>query len=66
MTVRISGVRWTETARVIRRRNAVVLEIMTKAGRFYRGTSFRLTRKEAARLAAELQRMSRGRVTSGG
>jgi hypothetical protein len=29
---------------------------MTKAGRLYRGWSFRLTMKEAAELAAELQK----------
>jgi hypothetical protein len=56
MTVRISGVKWTETVNASRRGNAVVLEVMTKAGRLYRSTSFRLTRKEACRLAAELQK----------
>jgi hypothetical protein len=55
LTIKISGVKWTETAKVIRRGNAVVLEVMTKAGRLYRSTSFRLTKKEAAKLAAELQ-----------
>jgi hypothetical protein len=30
--------------------------VMTKAGRLYRSTSFRLTKKEAAKLAAELQK----------
>jgi hypothetical protein len=56
LTIKISGVKWTETAKVIRRGNAVVLEVMTKAGRLYRSTSFRLTKKEAAKLAAELQK----------
>jgi hypothetical protein len=56
MTVKISGVRWTETAKVSRRGKAVVFEVMTKAGRLYRSTSFRLTKKEAVRLASELQR----------
>jgi hypothetical protein len=56
LPIKISGVKWTETAKVIRRGNAVVLEVMTKAGRFYRSTSFRLTKKEAAKLAAELQK----------
>jgi hypothetical protein len=55
LTIKISGVKWTETAKVIRRGNAVVLEVMTKAGRLYRSTSFRLTKKEAAKLAADLQ-----------
>jgi hypothetical protein len=56
MTVKISGVKWTETARVNRRGNAIVLEVMTKAGRLYRSTSFRLTKSEAVKLAAELQK----------
>jgi peptide/nickel transport system substrate-binding protein len=56
LTIKISGVKWTQTAKVIRRGNAVVLEVMTKAGRLYRSTSFRLTKKEAAKLAAELQK----------
>jgi hypothetical protein len=56
MTIKISGVKWTETAKVIRRGNAVVLEVMTKAGRLYRSASFRLTRREAIKLAAELQK----------
>lgn len=56
MAVKISGVKWTETVKVVRRGNAVVLEVMTKAGRLYRSTSFRLTKEEAAKLAAELQK----------
>jgi hypothetical protein len=56
MAVKISGVKWTETVKVVRRGNAVVLEVMTKAGRLYGSTSFRLTKKEAAKLAAELQK----------
>jgi hypothetical protein len=56
LTIKIGGVKWTETAKVIRRGNAVVLEVTTKAGRLYRSTSFRLTRREAAKLAAELQK----------
>ena len=56
LTIKISGVKWTETAKVIRRGNAVVLEVMTKSGRLYRSTSFRLTKKEAAKLAAELKK----------
>jgi hypothetical protein len=59
MAVKVSGVKWTETAKVIRRGNAVVLEVMTKAGRLYRSTSFRLTKREAAKLAAELERAAR-------
>jgi hypothetical protein len=56
MTVKISGVTWTETAKVKRHGSVVILEVMTKAGRFYRSTSFRLTKKEAFRLASELQK----------
>jgi hypothetical protein len=56
MTVKISGVTWTETAKVKRRGSAVVLEVMTMAGRFYRSTSFHLTKKEAFRLASELRK----------
>jgi hypothetical protein len=56
MTIKISGVRWTETAKVNRRGRAVILEVMTRADRFYRSTSFRLTKKEALRLALELQK----------
>jgi hypothetical protein len=56
LTIKISSVKWTETAKVIRRGNAVVLEVTTKADRLYRSTSFRLTRREAAKLAAELQK----------
>jgi hypothetical protein len=58
--VRISGVKWTETAKVIRKGNAVVLEVMTKAGRLYRSTSFRLTRKEALLLSQALQKAAEG------
>jgi hypothetical protein len=56
MTFKVTGVKWTETAKVIRRGNAVVLEVMTKAGRLYRSTSFRLTKREALKLAAEIQK----------
>jgi hypothetical protein len=58
MAIKISGVKWTETAKVIRRGNAVILEVMTKAGRLYRSTSFRLTKSEAIKLAAELQKVA--------
>jgi hypothetical protein len=61
MTIKISGVKWTETAKVTRRGNAVVLEVMTKAGRLYRSTSFRLTKSEAIKLAEELQKSASGR-----
>jgi hypothetical protein len=56
MPIRISGVKWRETVAVIRDRNAVVIQVMTKAGRLFRSTSFRLTKREALRLAAELNR----------
>jgi len=59
MAIEVSGVKWTETAKVITRGNSVVLEVMTKAGRLYRSTSFRLTKKEAAKLAAELQKAAK-------
>jgi hypothetical protein len=58
MTVKVTGVKWTETAKVIRRGDAVVLEVMTKAGRLYRSTSFRLTKREALKLAAEIEKMA--------
>ena len=58
MTVKVTGVKWTETAKVIRRGDAVVLEVMTKAGRFYRSTSFRLTKREALKLAVEIEKMA--------
>lgn len=58
-TVKVSGVRWTETIKVVRRRTAVVLEVMTQAGRFYRSTSFRLTKKEAIAIAAALDAAAR-------
>ena len=58
MTVKVTGVRWTETAKVFRRGNAVVLEVMTKAGRLYRSTSFRLTKREALMLAAEIKKVA--------
>jgi hypothetical protein len=58
MTVKVTGVRWTETAKVIRRGNAIVLEVMTKAGRLYRSTSFRLTKREALMLAAEIKKVA--------
>jgi hypothetical protein len=51
-------VKWTETVEVIGRGNAVVVQVMTKAGRLYRSTSFRLTKKEAAELATELMKAS--------
>lgn len=54
MPIKISGVKWTETVKVIKRGNAVVLQVMTKAGRLYRSTSFRLTKKETLKLATEL------------
>jgi hypothetical protein len=50
------GQRRSGSGTVIRRGNAAVLEVMTKAGRLYRSTSFRLTKKEAAELAAQLQK----------
>jgi hypothetical protein len=56
MTIKITGVKWTETVKIIRRRDAIVLEVMTKAGRLYRSTSFRLTKKEALRLIDEIRR----------
>ena len=47
MTVKISGVVWQENAKVLVRDKAIVLQVMTKAGRLFRSTSFRLTKKEA-------------------
>ncbi len=54
-TIKISGAKWTETVSVARKSNAVVLEVMTKADRLYRSTSFRLTKAEALALADALK-----------
>ena len=59
--IRIKGVKWQESVDIIRDKNAVVIQVMTKAGRLFRSTSFRLTRKEALRLAAELNRKASSR-----
>jgi hypothetical protein len=56
MAIRIKGVKWHETVDVVRDKNAVIIQVMTKSGRLFRSTSFRLTRQEALRLAAELHR----------
>jgi len=56
VAVKITGVKWSESVEVRRRKNSVVLQVMTKAGRLFRSTSFRLTKKEALKLANELQR----------
>jgi hypothetical protein len=56
MPVRIKGVKWRETVDILRDKNAIVIQVMTKAGRFFRSTSFRLTKKEALKLAAKLHR----------
>jgi hypothetical protein len=56
MPVRIKSAKWRETVDVMRKGNAVIIQVMTKSGRLFRSTSFRLTRKEALRLAAELHR----------
>jgi len=53
-TIKMSGVKWTETVSVVRKRDAIVLEVMTKADRLYRSTSFRLTKSEARALADAL------------
>jgi hypothetical protein len=56
MVIKVSGVKWSESVEVILRKNVVVLQVMTKAGRFFRSTSFQLRKKEALKLANELQR----------
>jgi len=56
MAIKISGVKWSESVEVSRQNNFVMLQVMTKAGRLFRSTSFRLTKKEALKLADELQR----------
>jgi hypothetical protein len=56
MAIKVSGVKWSESVEVALRKNGVVLQVMTKAGRFFRSTSFQLTKKEALKLANELQR----------
>jgi hypothetical protein len=56
MSIRIKSAKWRETVDIITDRNAVIIQVMTKSGRMFRSTSFRLTKKEALRLAAELHR----------
>jgi len=56
MAIRIKSVKWRETVDIIADGNAVIIQVMTKSGRLFRSTSFRLTKKEALRLAAELHR----------
>ena len=56
MAIRISGVKWNESVDVIVRGKKIVLQVMTKAGRLYRSTSFQLTRKEALKIAEELRK----------
>jgi hypothetical protein len=56
MAIKISGVKWNERVEVIRGKDVVILQVVTKAGRLFRSTSFRLTKKEALKLADELQR----------
>ncbi len=56
MPIRIKNLKWRESVDIIRDKNAIVVQVMTKAGRFFRSTSFRLSRKEALQLAAELHR----------
>jgi GMP synthase PP-ATPase subunit len=56
MPIRIKGVKWRETIDIVRDKNTIVIQIMTKAGRLFRSTSFRLNKKEALKLAAELHR----------
>lgn len=56
MTIKIGGVKWQESVKVMLKKRAVILQVMTKAGRLYRSTSFRLTKKEALKLAAEIKR----------
>ena len=53
MGIKISGVKWSESVEVSRQNNFVMLQVMTKAGRLFRSTSFRLIRKEALKLAAK-------------
>jgi hypothetical protein len=56
MPIRIKGVKWRETVDIVRDKNTIVIQVMTKAGRLFRSTSFRLSKKEALKLAAELHR----------
>jgi len=58
MTIRIKGVKWQESVKVISNKRGVILQVMTKAGRIFRSTSFKLTKEEAARLSDELRRKS--------
>jgi hypothetical protein len=58
MAIKVSGVKWHESVEVIADKKVVTLQVMTKAGRLFRSTSFRLTKQEALRLAAELKRQA--------
>jgi hypothetical protein len=56
MPIRIKSLKWRESVDIIRDKSAVIIQVMTKSGRFFRSTSFRLSKKEALQLAAELRR----------
>lgn len=53
-TVRISSVKWDETIEVQPGDLGVLLVIKTQASRFFRSTSFDMTRDEARQLADAL------------
>jgi hypothetical protein len=59
-TVRISGVKWEETVEVQPGELGVLLVIKTQAGRFFRSTSFDMTRDEARRIADALHEAAGG------
>ncbi len=61
MSITVSGVKWTETVEVTRTGSGVILQVQTKAGRFFRSTSFLLSKKEAKQLAADLEKHSSDR-----
>ena len=58
MAIKIKGVKWQESVEVIKKKRGVVLQVMTKAGRYFRSTSFHLTKEEAVKLSKELKQKS--------
>jgi hypothetical protein len=45
MVIKVSGVKWSESVKVVLRKNVVVLQVMTKARRFFRSTTFEMSKK---------------------
>ena len=58
MAIEVPGVEWTETVKIIPKEKTLAIELMTKSDRFFRSTSFELTKEEAMLLAEELTEKS--------